>query len=137
MVSRRQRMMPQTHRDPTMDEATARGLLERAIAHTSKPALTTEDVDLLMARAIDEEGAYSVARLNAAAALGWSWKEALTVERFDLSGSGSSLDLSQWHQHCKQMAADYQFGRRSVDGVSRRRSGIGSVEVVGVLHDLG
>jgi len=120
-----------------MDSITARGLLERALAHTTKPALSTQDIDLLLSQAVDDLGTYSVGSLNAAAALGWTWKAGMTAEQFDLAGGGGkSLELSQLHAHCVAMADKYRNGALSVDGRGGRsgRVGMSSIGLVGALN---
>lgn len=120
-----------------VNETTARGLLERAIAQSSKPALTSEDVDLLMAQAVGDDDTYSVAALNRVAALGWTWKSGLVADQYDViaGGGGKRLERPDWYDHCMRMAAGYRNGDLSVDGAGGRagRSGIGSIQTIGVL----
>ena len=119
----------------TITDATdARTLLERAIAATSQPALSTSDVDLLLrlAESVDANGAtvWTVDALNASAATGWTWKAGLTAENYDLGGgAGVALNESQWHKHCLGMARGYGSGEFSVTGASpsTARGTIGSI----------
>lgn len=121
----------------TYPEATARTLLERAIAHASKPALSEADVDTLMAVAASEDalGAtiYTSAGLNRAAATGWSWKAGLTADQIEIKGSnGKALSLEQWHDHCVGREAAFASGAMTVDGAgSRRRGRVRSLPIIG------
>ncbi|HEU0163627.1 MAG TPA: hypothetical protein VFQ54_01210 [Thermomicrobiales bacterium] len=101
----------------TYDATTARALLERAIANTSKPALDDEAVDLLLQIAASEDGSYSTEALNSAAATGWGWKSGMLADQYNLGGgSGVYLTRSQWFEQCRQIQADFASGATSVDG---------------------
>lgn len=119
------------------DAATAERLLRNALAGT--PELTTEQVADLLAVAVslDELGdpVYTGAALDRAAALGWSWKSALTADKYDLGGGpGRALSRSQWFAHCERKRAQYASGEASVVGdTSPRRGGIGSIGLMGSL----
>jgi hypothetical protein len=118
--------------DPT-NAATARLLLEDALALATKPTLTTAQVDraFALASSLDTDGVtvlYTAANLNRSAAWGWNVKSGLVSDKYDLgAGSGVSLTRDQWFQHCMTMAAMYGSGAMSVTGTSTRRSGIGSI----------
>jgi hypothetical protein len=122
----------------TTDPAFARRMLERAIAHESKPTLSAEAVDDLMqiaARTTDDSGTiYTAASLNAAAATGWNWKAALSADKYDLgAGNGRTLTQSQWHAHCRAMAASYGRGEMDVlNGTAGGTSGTTRVGSVGL-----
>lgn len=118
----------------TVDAATAERLIRNALGGT--PELSPEQyADLLViAVSVDDLGdpVYTGAGLNRAAALGWSWKSALTADKYDLGGgTGRTLDRSQWFAHCEHMRARYASGAMSVTGETlTRRSGIGSIRLV-------
>lgn len=116
------------------DETTARVLLERALAMDTKPTLAESDIDLLMNLAtstVDGVPTWTGTALNRAAATGWNWKAGLTSHRFDLGGN-RSMSLSQWHEHCKEMAHAYATGRMGVldGGTGDGGTGIESIAVV-------
>ncbi len=121
--------------DPT-DGVMALELLEDALALTSEPTLTPDQVDraLALAASVDDDGItviYPADGLNRAAAWGWGIKAGLTADRYDLGGgAGKTLDESQWHAHCKAMQRDYASGAISVVGATTRRRGIGSIRTI-------
>lgn len=112
---------------------TARALLEDALALTTKPTLTTAQVNraFSLASSLDIDGVtvrYTATDLNRAAAWGWNVKAGLTSDQYDLKGGqGKELTRDQWFQHCMTMAARYGSGAMSVTGVSTARGGIGSI----------
>ena len=118
--------------DPT-NAATARLLLEDALALATKPTLSTAQVDraFALASSLDLDGVtvlYTAANLNRSAAWGWNVKAGLTSAQYDIGGQGgSTLTRDQWFQHCMTMAAMYGSGAMSVTGTSSRRSGIGVI----------
>ncbi len=124
----------------TADPGFARRMLERAIAHQTKPTLDTAAVDDLMAIAVTsgtggDPDVYTGVGLNRAASIGWQWKSAIVSDQYDLGGgAGKTLDRSQWYSHCMRMAADFAAGAKGVlDGGAAgnvRRSGIGSIGMV-------
>lgn len=124
----------------TTDPVFARRMLERAIAHQTKPTLDTAAVTDLMAIAVTTgtgggPNVYTGVGLNKAASIGWQWKSALTSDQYDLGGgAGKTLDRSQWFAHCMAMAASYAQGAQGVlDGGASgnvRRSGIDSIGLV-------
>lgn len=125
------------------DAVTARALLEDALALTSRPTLSPEQVDraFALAETLDQDGEtviYPEDALNRAAAWGWGIKAGLTAEMYDMGGGpGRSIDRSQWHAHCKSMQRDYAYGVLNVvPHLVDRRSGIGSIGLVGPLADL-
>lgn len=96
-----------------------------------RPALPesqmTDLVDLAKTT-IDGEEVYTRSRLNEAAALGWSWKAALTADQYDVAGgNGKSLTRSQWWDHCRRMGDAYVTGTMDVIAGSNRGAGIGSL----------
>ena len=125
-------------------EATARLLLEKAIAYTVEPALTSADVDALMAQATSQDDAsadqWTVADLNRMASLGWNWKAGQASALFKTGvGPGKTFELQQQYEHCVQMAAAYGNGTLSVVGSANassgtRRSGIGSIGLTSVMN---
>lgn len=126
----------------TTDAAFARRMLERAIAHESKPTLTVEAVDDLMqiaARTTDDGGVvYTASSLNSAAATGWNWKAALTADKYDLgAGNGRTLTQSQWHAHCRAMALAYSRGEMDVlNGTTVSGSGKSRIGSVGLTTSV-
>ncbi len=109
------------------DPGLARRLLERAIATTTKPTLSTVEVDDLMALAssVDANGAtvYTSADLNRSASIGWQTKAGLTSDQYDLGGgTGKTLDRSQWFDHCMRLSASYASGAMGVVGVTASSS---------------
>jgi hypothetical protein len=124
------------------DAVTARALLEDALALTSRPTLSPEQVDRAfgLAETLDEDGesiVYPADALDRAAAWGWGIKAGLTADMYDLGGGpGRTLDRSQWHAHCKSMQRDYASGVLSVvPRLISRRSGLGSIELLGPLAE--
>lgn len=122
--------------DPT-DAVTARALFEDAIGLGSTPDLTVAQVDTYfgIASSLDDDGltvVYTPADLNRVAAQVWRVKAGLTADRYDLgAGTGRTLDESQWHRHCRGMAADYAAGAASVTGEAiTSRRGIGSIRMI-------
>ena len=119
--------------DPT-DAATARLLLEDALALTTKPTLETEQVDRAfgIASSLDTDGVtviYTAADLDRAAVWGWNVKAGLTSDQYDLGGQGGSkLTRSQWQAACERMADRFNVGRSSVTGETLRSGrGIASI----------
>ena len=122
---------------PITDEAFARRMLEAALG--GEPQLTAERIDdlMILAVSLDEtfQPVYTEGNLNRAASRGWQDKAALTADQYDLGGgAGKTLDRSQWHKHCMQMAAWYADGTFSVlggggnvAGGSSRKGGIGVI----------
>jgi hypothetical protein len=124
-----------------IDALLARRMLERALAPATKPTLAVTDIDdlMTMAASTDANGntVYTDAKLNAAAARGWSWKAGLTSDQYDLGGgSGIKLDRSQWNKHCREMAAEYRNGTMSVAGEPRRGGGFGTIAVTTPLTEV-
>jgi hypothetical protein len=116
--------------DPT-DAVQARALLEQALAMTTQPTLSSDQVDLLMALAVSTTDTYTAAALNNAAARGWMWKAGLTSANYDIGGQGGAkLSESQWFDHCQQMAAAYGSGALSVTGEFRSGRGIGTIGLI-------
>lgn len=119
------------------DAATAERLLRNALG--GRPELSPEQYADLMLIAADADDAgavvYTGAGLNRAAAAGWSWKQALQAERYDLGGGpGRTLDRSQWFAHCEHMRSLYATGAASVVGdAPPAKSGIRSIQMVGTL----
>jgi len=124
--------------DPA-DAVTARALLEDALALTSKPTLTTAQVDRAFALASSLNDAGEVvhisADLNRSAAWGWNIKAGLTSDQYDLGGGERKLTRDQWFQHCMTLAAAYASGAMSVTGAVKRRGGIGSIQLVSSMVD--
>jgi len=90
-------------------------LLENALG--GKPALTEAQLTILVGLAEGADGTYSSEALDRVAATGWSWKAALTADKYDIGGgSGVYLKRSDWFTYCQQMAASYRNGTASVDG---------------------
>lgn len=124
--------------DPT-DPVTARALLEDALALTSKPTLSPEQVDRAFALAstlgVDGETiTYPEEALDRAAAWGWGIKAGLTADRYDLGGGpGRTLTRSQWHAHCKAMQRDYASGVLRVAGAPGRSAGSGTIGLTTTL----
>lgn len=122
---------------PITDEAFARRMLEAALG--GEPQLASERIDDLMILAVsldDEtfEAVYTEANLNRAASRGWQDKAALTADQYDLGGgAGKTLDRSQWHKHCMQMAAWYADGTFSVLGGGGSVAGGTSAKGIGVI----
>ena len=125
-------------------EATARLLLEKAIAYTVEPALTSADVDALMDQATsqDDDGAdqWTVADLNRMASLGWNWKAGQASAEIKVgAGPGKTFESQQVYDHCREMEAAYANGSLSVVGSANastgtRRSGIGSIGLTSVMN---
>ncbi len=122
--------------DPVMDAALARRLLERAVAASAAPTLTTAEVDDLMGQAVslDADGfaVYTGLDLNRAASTGWTWKAGkvspqTTVDVADVV----KVNREQVFQHCIKMAADYLLGIASVLGAPQgaRRGRITSIRL--------
>ncbi len=124
-----------------MTAAEARARIEDDVQWQADPALTTPEVDRLLARArvVDAAGVapggtgyadpYTAASLDRAVALGWEWKAGrLAGEAFDVSGDVGAK-LSQQIANCERMAD--RFARRAGTG----RAVVGSVGVttVGVV----
>ena len=115
------------------DALTARYLLEQALAMTTKPTLTSVQVDALMTLASSTDAdtggtVYEATALDAAAAKGWEWKQGMVSDQYDLGGGpGRTLTRSQWFAHCDAMATSYASGRKSVAGIPRRGGGIGTI----------
>lgn len=112
------------------DAATAKQRLTWALG--GKPTLTDEQLDELVEDArstVDGVDVWTGGALNGSAALGWAWKSALTADQYDVAGgSGKSLTRSQWHAHCRRMAAAYTAGSLSVIAQNRSQDGgIGSI----------
>lgn len=113
--------------------ATARTLLENAVAANEEPILATTDIDLLLELAASTDAAtqgtvYESAALDRSAATGWVWKAGRTIGEVDLGGgAGVSLKSSQLHDHCMSMAQHYASGRYSVVGVVSRSGAMGSI----------
>ncbi len=118
------------------DAVTARALLNDALALTTKPTLTTSQVDRAfdLAASLAVDGVtvlYTASSLNRAASWAWNIKAGLTSAQYDIGGQGgSSLTRSQWHDHCREMARLYGSGEMSVTGTHTGRSGIGSIRLV-------
>jgi hypothetical protein len=119
------------------DGALARMLLEGALASGTKPMLTAEQVETLLALAgvRDTEGnvSYTRASLNRAAAMGWNWKTGLTSDAFEIAaGEGRSLKRQQWFDQCREMARMYGTGEMDVlrgasEAEAAEGAGIGQV----------
>lgn len=122
--------------DPT-DATTARAMLEDAIALSTQPTLSTQQVDraFALASSLDTDGTtivYQAKDLNKAAAWGWNIKAGLTSNQYSLgAGTGVTLTRDQWFQHCLTMAQAYGSGIFTVTGDSLRRAGIQTRGLVG------
>lgn len=128
--------------DPLTSAATARTLLERAVAWDSVPTLTTAEVDdlLVLAGSLDADDAtvYAGRDLNRAASIGWQWKAGKVVNNFTTAlPDGMKFNREQTYDHCMQQSAAYAVGTLSVIGTSLpgRRSGIGSIHLVSTMVD--
>lgn len=129
--------------DPLTSEADARTFLERAVAHTTVPVLSPDEVDDLVRLAgtltDDLTMEYSGVDLNRAASLGWQWKAGKVASDFTVSlTDGMKFNRAEVYEHCMVMSADFALGRKSVLGTSlpgRSRSGIGSVTLVSTMRD--
>ena len=121
--------------DPT-DTATARALLERAVQWEDAPALTSAEVDDLLALA-ETDGAYPAAALNQAAATGWGWKAGKVAGDFALSLEGGvKFSREQVYAHCLGMVDAYLSGRASVVGTPRRRGLLAAISVTAELPEV-
>lgn len=117
--------------DPS-DAATARALLEDALAWETAPVLTEEQVDraFALASSLDDDSntVYLTANLNKAAAWGWNVKAAIATADFETLKAASGATLSRdLADHCKSMALAYGTGSLSVTGDSTARGGIRSI----------
>jgi hypothetical protein len=128
--------------DPVTVEATARTLLERAVAWDSVPELTTDEVDDLLDLASSENDAeetvYTGADLNRSASVGWQWKAGKVAGYFTTGlPEGMKFSREQVYEHCMTQAAGYAVGSLSVLGTSLigRRAGIGVVGLVSTMVD--
>jgi hypothetical protein len=104
-----------------MTHAQAVALLERKTSALSDPALSLDDIDLLLLthRRADRwgtapgfDGWEPTWDLDAAAAEGWRWKAAAIADRFGFSADGATFSRDQQWQHCMEMAG--RFGARSI-----------------------
>lgn len=105
-----------------MNEAEARARLERMIAWEETPALSSVDVDLLLAmsqrrdeagRAYGDAGWEPTYNLNVGAAEGWRWKAARAASMVTFSADGTSMNKGDIIANCEKMAAKY-MGRRGI-----------------------
>lgn len=123
---------------PITDQATARTLIERAIAWNSDPALTTVDVDTLLSMAESTNATtsateWTVADLNRVASLGWSWKAGIASASFSAGvGPGKTFELQQQYDHAMQMSELYAAGHRSVVGSVNVDDGTGRPTTGGI-----
>lgn len=107
-----------------MTEAEARARLERMVQASEAPALTTAEVDDLVALAARPDiagllrgvtGWIPTWDLTAAVAEGWRWKAAKAARDYDFSADGQTFARSQQRQAFLEMAGQYTDRRiRSV-----------------------
>lgn len=127
--------------DPVTVAATARTLLERAVAWESVPTLTEDEVtDLLVLAASEDDGTtvYTGRDLNRAASVGWQWKAGKVAGDFTTAlPEGMKFNREQVYEHCMTQSAGYAVGTLSVLGTSLvgRRAGIGVVGLVSTMVD--
>jgi len=123
--------------DPT-NAATARALLEDAIALTTAPLLVTAQVDraFALASSLASDGVtiqYLPGDLNKAAAWCWNVKAGMVTDKYDVNpGAGASLRRSQVATECLAMAKAYASGALTVTGT---KSGIRPIGLVGSQVD--
>lgn len=100
-----------------MTEQEARAALEAMVAHDQEPALTSAEVDRLLAgaRRADaaglgphEDGWTPTYDLNSAAAQGWRIKAGKVAGRYAISTDGQTMSRNQVIEHCLAMAAEYR-----------------------------
>lgn len=120
--------------DPVTVEATARTLLERAVAWDSAPELTSDEIDdlLILAESVDDDDAtvYAGNDLNRAASVGWQWKAGKVAGYFTTAlPEGMKFNREQVYEHCLTQSAGYAIGSLSVLGtsLSGNRAGIRSI----------
>jgi hypothetical protein len=110
-----------------LTEADARGRIERAARGT--PALTVEDVDLLLSVGLVEEpdppdepnAGYDVGK---AAAVGWEWRAGMLAEQRKIGAEGSSLENQQKFEHAMEMVRYYRAGGMTVTSGKFRRTDV-------------
>ena len=123
---------------PITDQAIARTLIERAVAWSSEPALTADDVTTLLTMAESTNVTsglpeWTVADLNRVASLGWSWKAGIASASFSASvGPGKTFELQQQYDHALQMSELYAAGQRSVVGSMNVDDGTGRPTTRGI-----
>lgn len=98
-----------------LDEVAARARLERALKGT--PALTPDDVDMLMVVAlVEDETDESLPGydIDAAAAEGWSWRAGELAEQRKVGAEGATVENQQRFDQAMKMVDHYRA--RSVAG---------------------
>lgn len=112
-----------------MTEADARTVLQKRVAASIAPVLSTAEINILIAQAkrTDRFGYLSTDvawtptwSLDSAAAEGWEWKAAALANKMNVSAGTTKAELSQQWEHARDMAKRY------------RGVGIGSVTVTTV-----
>jgi hypothetical protein len=92
-----------------MNREGAKAWLDRAVASTSEPPLSSDDLELLLDTFAPGASDYNLKTLNRCAAEGWDWKASAAAE-----GHGKESDI---YEHCVERRSHY----------SRRASGGGAV----------
>ncbi len=106
-----------------MPGLTAKQRLERMTASASEPALSSDEVDDLLAQfqktdadgvnpgEDDYEPTYN---LRAAAAEGWRWKAAKATELVSADLDGDRMSSNQVFEHCQEMIKHYSASSATV-----------------------
>ena len=111
-----------------MDEAGARALLERKVAHDREPLLDEQDIDTLLALAKRTDSAGRLPSddawvptwdLDSATLEGWLWKAGRAVPDYSFTIDNELSDQGQVHQFCLAKAREYT--------AKLRRSGVETV----------
>ena len=107
-----------------MSEAEAKTKLELLVLSSEEPALSSAQVNDLVAaarrpdaedRVHGEDGWEETWDLDAAAAEGWTRKAALAANRFNFAEDGQRFDRAQTYAHCISQAERY--ARRSMGSI--------------------